>query len=216
MKITKIVILNTVLWALLGLLTFLITIYIIEPSKPFNLYVVESGSMEPAIPTGSVVITIPLKKDQYIFNDQVISFQKPQSNNALILHRIYRVTDSGIITKGDHNQNVDPWYLNNSLITGVYSTHIPFLGYIPLFFRSPFLFALMLTMPLAIILLIIYRALWSTIKGFVTNDVSVKKNYKLSIVIMLLLVIITVPLIVLFHSQPATALDKDSAKFTLE
>ena len=99
-KFAKIII-NTIttIVIILGVIFILLFAVGIQP------YVVESGSMEPAIQTGSVCfINKRLSYDDMKVGD-VIAFKLP--NNAFATHRIHDITQEGFVTKGDANLNVD-------------------------------------------------------------------------------------------------------------
>ena len=94
-------------------ITFTILLFITLPVVLFTLissripiygissFVVLSGSMEPAVPVGSVIYT--LKLPQYETRD-VVAFK--QGKNT-ITHRIVEVTKDGYRTKGDANEDPD-------------------------------------------------------------------------------------------------------------
>ena len=67
----------------------------------YSMLVVVSGSMEPEIETDDLIII--KKVDEYEEND-IVTYQK---NNHLITHRIVRIEEDKIYTKGDHNNTED-------------------------------------------------------------------------------------------------------------
>ncbi|MEI3520592.1 MAG: signal peptidase I [Anaerosacchariphilus sp.] len=81
----------------------------------YELYTVVSGSMEPAIPTGSLVYVENMDPTEVQEGD-VIAFYSVQGGSAVITHRV--VTNSTVmgefITKGDANEENDmspiPYY----------------------------------------------------------------------------------------------------------
>lgn len=100
MKITKIV-LNMIMTiiCILGIVFIGLFLYGIQP------YVVESGSMEPVIQTGSVSFI----NKRIDYNDvkigDIIAFKI--DTGAFATHRVVEMSESGIVTKGDANRNVD-------------------------------------------------------------------------------------------------------------
>ncbi|MGC4018049.1 MAG: signal peptidase I [Muricomes sp.] len=74
----------------------------------YEVYTVVSGSMEPAIPTGSLVF-VHNQSPEKIEKDDVIAFYSETSNGAIITHRVVQNnTVSGeFITKGDANAAED-------------------------------------------------------------------------------------------------------------
>lgn len=68
----------------------------------FCAYVVLSGSMEPEIPTGSVVVVDGRKKE---WNPgDVITYRR---GNMVVTHRIVEKSEEGYYTKGDANAEED-------------------------------------------------------------------------------------------------------------
>ena len=122
----------------------LLAIYII--SSNFNIFngyqpfLVQSGSMEPSIMTGDVVVI--QSQGTYFIND-VISFHTSSSDNSqsrIVTHRIVAV-DQGKInkysTKGDANRTGDEDIISDQQIIGKVVLVIPKLGYFVAFSKSP-------------------------------------------------------------------------------
>ncbi len=72
----------------------------------YQSFVVQSGSMEPAIMTGDVIII--QEQEEYLVND-VITFI--DNDDRIVTHRIIKITDEGDLpsyhTKGDANRAED-------------------------------------------------------------------------------------------------------------
>ena len=104
----------------------------------YELYTVVSGSMEPAIPTGSLVYVENMDPTEVQEGD-VIAFYSVQGGSAVITHRV--VTNSTVmgefITKGDANPVDDGILLTEGDIYGVYLGHIPGVGRIVNIIRTP-------------------------------------------------------------------------------
>lgn len=83
-----------------------------------------TGSMDPAVPSGALVMARPLDTDR-IERGQVIVFMPPAPfgtpDGRPIAHRVVDVTTEGgqvlVRTKGDANAAEDPWTLNASRST---------------------------------------------------------------------------------------------------
>src|SRR6185436_8586114 len=68
--------------------------------------IVKSGSMEPAIPTGSIVV---VKPEHLYRKGDVITFGKDTKTDVPTTHRIIALNDDGTYTvKGDANEEADP------------------------------------------------------------------------------------------------------------
>ena len=95
----------------------------------YDAYSVVSGSMEPAIPTGSLVYVQEAAPED-MKKDDVIAFYGAKDSNAIITHRVVenKVVMGEFITKGDANRTEDmnPVPYSNFIGKVVYS--IPVLG----------------------------------------------------------------------------------------
>lgn len=97
----------------------------------YRVFLVQSGSMSPALKTGDVVIIKPVSL--YKVND-IITFNSQQ--NFTVTHRITQVNNNSFITKGDANPVVDQNTLHNSDILGKVFFTIPKIGYFIMFVKS--------------------------------------------------------------------------------
>ena len=69
----------------------------------YSIFKVVSGSMEPNIKIGDFVII--KKTNNYKVNDIVTYID---NNNNLVTHRLIKINDFKVITKGDNNNTSDP------------------------------------------------------------------------------------------------------------
>lgn len=123
-KIFKLVI-NSIFIVLLtiGLLSFLA---VFSKSKTYQVFIVQSGSMEPAIKTGSLIFT--KKSPEYEVGDIVT--KKMEDEEETITHRIIEKLENGnFITKGDANNARDKEEVKKEDIIGKTYLTIPYLGY---------------------------------------------------------------------------------------
>jgi len=86
--------------------------------------VVVSGSMEPAIKTGSLAFIN--KQPKTIKEGDVISFDR---GGLSVTHRIVKVTGDGYITKGDNNNDADFGIVKEHQVDGKVFFVIPGLGF---------------------------------------------------------------------------------------
>ncbi len=100
-----------------------------------KLFTVESGSMEPTIKTGSVVVMKPA--DHYQDQD-IITFKAEKDRNIsnpryTTTHRIIQTKNTEVgtffVTKGDANDAADPALVASDLILGKKILALPYLGY---------------------------------------------------------------------------------------
>ena len=105
----------------------------------FRAFIVSSSSMEPAIPTGSLLIT-QYASPHTLQRGDTITFLPPTKEKEFVTHRIikaYHQKDlSTFVTKGDNNNNEDPWKLAGGAIVGKVMVTIPYLGYLFSFTQS--------------------------------------------------------------------------------
>lgn len=110
-----------------------------QPSIMGNkFFSVLTGSMEPTIMTGDLIITKQVKPQQIKVGD-IITFASPNSNN-ITTHRVIEVIneneDIKYITKGDANNTKDPSPVEDEMLIGKVEKCIPKLGQIILWIKS--------------------------------------------------------------------------------
>lgn len=114
----------------------------------YRVMVVQSGSMEPAIKTGSVVAIRPVT--DYQIGD-VISFADEKSAKMIITHRIVEIKeDAGqkyYITKGDANSEKDFDLVSQKNIVGKVFFTIPYFGYVVHTAKQPYGFLALVVIP---------------------------------------------------------------------
>ena len=115
---------------------------------------VYTGSMEPAIPVGSVVVIKPVDPESLREGD-IICFEL--SGPTSITHRIINVTEEGFITKGDANEDPDTWIVKKENVIGKAIFTIPYLGYLVHFVRTPLGFILLIVLPASLIIIMEIR-----------------------------------------------------------
>jgi len=136
--------------SLLALTLLLTTLPI--PGINTNIMTVQSGSMEPAIKTGSLIIVRP--SANYSPGD-IITFIQGQ-NHPPVTHRVLEMnTDSQgrvfYTTQGDANETRDLQPVSENNILGSVRLALPFLGRLVDTARSPIGFTLMIIFPALIV-----------------------------------------------------------------
>ena len=118
-------------------------------------YIVLSGSMEPAISTGDVVLVSQVAPGAIGVGD-VITFRRTGSDVA-VTHRVVEVvqSDRGVAfrTKGDANEAADPGAVAAADVVGRVLLTIPYLGRVVLFIGSTTGFVLVIALPVGLLLL---------------------------------------------------------------
>jgi signal peptidase len=128
---------------------------------------VQSGSMAPAIPTGSIVFVEGIESsqvDERVTKGEVITYADDGRN--LITHRVVEKHQAGdsvrFVTKGDANENVDPEPVYRQNVVGEVMFSVPFVGYVIAFADTGYGFLILVWGPvLALVfseLVSLYRA----------------------------------------------------------
>lgn len=102
--------------------------------RGYEVYNVVSGSMEPAIPVGSVLYVEQTEPEKVAEGD-VIAFR---SAGSVIAHRVVRnrVVEGEFITKGDANQEEDMNPVKYRELVGRVSRHYPVMGHLLFLYTS--------------------------------------------------------------------------------
>lgn len=133
-------------------------------------YVVMSGSMEPTIQTGDVVFVYE-RRPSAIDEGDIITYNLEGESTEVTTHRVVDVerTEAGeraFITKGDANEDPDPYQVPPDKVIGVVPTEpvparVPFLGQALLFAQSKVGIVLLVFVPAG---LLIVGEVWSLYK----------------------------------------------------
>lgn len=119
----------------------------------YQIKIVQSGSMEPNIKTGSIVIIKP--SANYTMGD-IVTFGKDTKKDIPTTHRIVGSrAEGGIIlftTKGDANEDNDTNEIRQNDIHGKVLFNVPFFGYIIDLARKPLGFAVLIILPAIIVI----------------------------------------------------------------
>ena len=117
-----------------AIIIVLIAVVLISGIRPC---VVLSGSMEPAIPTWSLCfVDTRVSYDDIVLGDVVVYDRR--ADDRRIIHRVVKIEDEGITTKGDANLITDGVSVGRDNLYGKELFHIPYIGYICRFAKNPF------------------------------------------------------------------------------
>lgn len=151
MKIFKIIYYIFLVFIVAVALLLIVSVFPITGN--YKLMIVQSGSMEPAIKMGSIVVVKPAS--EYKVGD-IITFGPVTKTKAPTSHRIYdiKVVDGNpvYITKGDANNAPDQREITKREIIGKVLFDVPYLGFAVEFAKKPLGFALIIIIPAAIII----------------------------------------------------------------
>lgn len=96
-----------------------------------------SGSMEPGIPVGSIVFTQEVGEPEKLEEGDVITYVL--GSGTYVTHRITEnhIEKQEVITKGDANEAEDASPVSYTQILGKCLFHLPLLGYISIYVKTP-------------------------------------------------------------------------------
>ncbi|WP_440990693.1 signal peptidase I [Haloarchaeobius baliensis] len=116
-------------------------------------FVVLSGSMEPEIAPGDVVVVDERSTDAIAEGD-VITFVRGESGKP-VTHRVVGVEERGettvFTTKGDANEDVDAQPVPAGNVIGEVTVTIPYIGHVIQFAQRPVGFVLLVLLPLGLL-----------------------------------------------------------------
>ena len=102
---------------------------------------VMSGSMEPALGVGDVVINSRVSPAEVRVGD-IVTFNDPEGTGKLITHRVrqVRIVDdtAKVVTKGDNTNAVERWDMPARGSLGRVEYHVPLLGFLVFWLHGPF------------------------------------------------------------------------------
>jgi len=124
---------------------------------------VYTGSMEPAIPVGSIAVIKPADPETLKVGD-IIYFKIESESATTVTHRILNITNEGYITKGDANEDPDQWIVKKENVIGKVIAVIPLIGYLGYFVRTPIGFILLIVIPATIIIIMEIRNIIKEVK----------------------------------------------------
>ena len=134
-----------VIFILLLIILLLVASPLLPTKEYVSTHVVSTGSMEPTIKSGSVVLS-SLELDE-INKGDIIVFTSPENQEITIVHRIMNIENDEYITKGDNNDNEDDWTVFKKDIKGEVFLTIPYLGYAIDWMKTPLGFIVILVIP---------------------------------------------------------------------
>ncbi len=115
-----------------------------------------SGSMEPAISPGDVVIDEQIAPREAQVGD-IVTFRDPQDGSKLLTHRVVSTKDAGsyiwFATQGDANNTREHWRVSATGEIGRVVYKVPWVGHLAVFARSKFGWGLLVGVPLLLILI---------------------------------------------------------------
>jgi signal peptidase len=139
-----------VAWVALGTLGGLVLAVGLPNAFHAKSLTVMSGSMEPTIGTGDVIVARQTSPMDLRVGD-IVTFRDPLNHERLITHRVREMHVQGdevvFVTRGDANTGEEHWALPKEGTIGRVAFHVPKLGYFMVWFHSTFGLLLLIVLP---------------------------------------------------------------------
>jgi signal peptidase len=163
-----------------------VALFVLLPSLlGFERYVIESGSMEPTLPVGTLVYA-KAEAPEYLAVGDIITYEPPPETKVddLVTHRIVEIEpetlnaprpDAGaqdtaprpaeprllFRTKGDANEKPDPWtFALEPEGAALEKAHVPYIGYVYLALAIPWVRLVAIVIPALLIVVLTAVSLW--------------------------------------------------------
>jgi signal peptidase I len=120
--------------------------------------VVLTGSMEPALPIGSIAFVEKDRSAETVQPGDILTFYRPDvPQRVLVTHRVVEVVRErgalGFRTKGDANSENDDWVVPAPNVVGTVSRVIPYMGHVTDHVRGRNGFLLLMGIPGGLIII---------------------------------------------------------------
>ena len=126
-------------------------------------FTVMSGSMEPNISTGDLVITKAIAPRDAASGD-IVTFNDPEKQDRLLTHRVASSHAAGdkhsFVTKGDANNTVERWSVPAGGTIGQVVFRLPKLGYVLSFTQTPAARMALITIPALLLAWFALVSIW--------------------------------------------------------
>jgi signal peptidase len=136
-------------WTAIGGAFAIVLLCLAHPVLGLRSFTVMSGSMEPGISTGDLVVNRPIAAADARIGD-VITFHPPTGPDR-ISHRVHSMTTRGdslvFETKGDANTSVETWKIGRDGRIGRVVMRVRRLGWVVAWARRPVVVLLIIVLP---------------------------------------------------------------------
>jgi signal peptidase len=129
--------LQAVLW--IALLAF-VALVALPRVTPYEALIVRSGSMEPTIATGGIVIVDRSARSPTI--GAIVSFREP--DGSVVTHRVVGIKVGQFVTRGDANRSDDALPRPATSVYGTVMLSVPLAGYVIYTLQQPPAFLILL------------------------------------------------------------------------
>jgi signal peptidase len=155
----------TAAWAVGAFCMALLAVVALPNAVGMRSFTVMSGSMEPTIHVGDVVIDKKIRPLDARPGD-VVTFSDPTGRKRLITHRIRSMRVQGntvqVVTKGDANNTVERWTVPANGRIGRVELRVWKLGYPLVYAHSRFGLIGLVALPALLLCLVELRKIWAS------------------------------------------------------
>jgi signal peptidase len=131
---------TVLVWLAIGIAVGLTGALVLPSLFGYKALTVISGSMEPTLEVGSIVLDERIAPLDARPGD-IVSFPDPSRGGRLVTHRLQKVRAEGgtafMVTKGDANTAVERWSVPADGEIGRVVYHVPKIGYVRAFLTGP-------------------------------------------------------------------------------
>ena len=160
----------------IGAIAILLIVSVFPITGNFKVLTVQSGSMMPAIKTGSIVLVKPT--NNYKIGD-IITFGQISKTKTPTTHRIAEIEMANgqpiYTTKGDANNAPDQKQVSAKEVIGRVLLDVPFLGYAVAAAKKPWGFMLLIAVPALLVIYEEAHKIWQEIKKSKTKKLDDEK-----------------------------------------
>ncbi|PIZ71274.1 MAG: signal peptidase I [Candidatus Portnoybacteria bacterium CG_4_10_14_0_2_um_filter_39_11] len=160
----------------IGAIALLLIVSVFPITGNFKVLTVQSGSMMPAIKTGSIVLVKPT--NNYKIGD-IITFGQISKTKTPTTHRIAEIEVANgqpiYTTKGDANNAPDQKQVSAKEVIGRVLLDVPFLGYAVAAAKKPWGFMLLIAVPALLVIYEEAHKIWQEIKKSKTKKLDDEK-----------------------------------------
>lgn len=118
--------------------------------------IVLTGSMEPEIRSGDLIICKQIDSEQVKVDDVIAFFDPASNNNSVLTHRVVEVIENAgslsFKTKGDANNAADTELVPANNLVGIYKCKISGAGNVAMFMQTPTGLVICVVVPLVLLI----------------------------------------------------------------
>ena len=160
----------------IGAIAILLIVSVFPITGNFKVLTVQSGSMMPAIKTGSIVLVKPTNNYKI---GGIITFGQISKTKTPTTHRIAEIEMANgqpiYTTKGDANNAPDQKQVSAKEVIGRVLLDVPFLGYAVAAAKKPWGFMLLIAVPALLVIYEEAHKIWQEIKKSKTKKLDDEK-----------------------------------------